>query len=1180
MTFFVGFGGVEVFVRVLCEPPRLFERHNHYYYPRSDLVQILMMVMKILTEVLLNHTELSWVLYDRFPGVFFRLLELIGVPSLRQAATPLLEHLISNLGPIFEIARTPLLIKLLHAKDEGVLASVYRVVALLVVPFLALSHSPLPSRHLLHPESMLLLKRVQRVIDSNVLWLLAQPNLMDRLIKLCEIRVSGIRMLNGHYITLVTPYAANMMRNYLNQANPLLNASESMLISSIEGGYFQEEEGEMGGEGGFDGVMGSFWHTLGTLPSLEPLVPGFFNLMANTNDVTDIFENVNNVISGGMLGFFDQSVEETIQTSNPIPEDAFRVDFSWFLGVSDARQRWRLQDLTLTMAEDDTRPQLYYGYGDSETVQRFYLNNQAVINWIAAKPSLTREVNEYLRLMTLRSVVESQSEILFVLNVMLSTFSFSDAWTKIKDCRWIPRADRIYDTAFFLNEELAPLVELPQHVELPDWLRKLPRFQPSPPPFSDESAKEGEESEKDPNRKKKENFRALSSLNTSDLYPAHWKLRPFHAFFNSEREAYAKDFSASMLHDQDDFCEDKHHYQHGADTIRKLELIHCIHEFWNMQDRQECTLLHSEDIPQYAKSIAAKMARSLASGKEESCVEAALSHTLEGYLRCFSFPYGINRNALNSPQTLLGAILLRSILEHRIYNTTRLPGYMGSLKPLKRFEAIFSLTAELVRYHFRNLRLLVAYVSGENSLIHLNDPKMTRRSPHIIFHFVNTTNNNDNNDGEDGNHDARYYKPYVEFLESPPLERCEFEPFGCILLSRLFRFGCEANLFIRAIMLSITPGLRSSQNYIAKAFPNIEDTQPTVLPVRAYNHVGDPFTAYPMRLAYIRQVSRKYVLSINKVLSKTRAIQSLSSTLKGKENLQGDGSDLTSIPNLLISLLDELLNAPHRLALKERPFPNLFSEDDRRFLRGENIDNNNSPNVEGNSENHIIFGPPPHWRLPLFSEDDFSDARDLRELNPLDACLFAQPYKLLFSILSPLNAELMMSTTRLCAITTVLLLFLREAHLQCRISAIDDILHRLRPLAERRYRKWQRKSRREKARHDQSPKDSLKNVQKAHSLCTECESTRSMGGGGRCSTFLAFGECFPLNEARLYYLCCGGCFYRNFFRLLCVWTGHYATCQNYLETLYFSTEVAFAEYKTVLLYLLRVLPNYFFPSMN
>ncbi|RHW68093.1 hypothetical protein DPX39_110059300 [Trypanosoma brucei equiperdum] len=144
-------------------------------------------MLRVLTELMVCHNELGWYYYDRYPGLFFRLLELANVPELRLVSLMMLEHLLLCVGPVLEISKVPALQKLIRVGDDVVLAVICRVVSLLIVPGVVLDQRESVPHRLLFPETLLPLQRIQRVIDSNVLWLIGEKGLVQRLVALCEV---------------------------------------------------------------------------------------------------------------------------------------------------------------------------------------------------------------------------------------------------------------------------------------------------------------------------------------------------------------------------------------------------------------------------------------------------------------------------------------------------------------------------------------------------------------------------------------------------------------------------------------------------------------------------------------------------------------------------------------------------------------------------------------------------------------------------------------------------------------------------------------------------------------------------------------------------------------------------------------------------------------------------------
>jgi len=183
--------------------------------------------------------------------------------------------------------------------------------------------------------------------------------------------------------------------------------------------------------------------------------------------------------------------------------------------------------------------------------------------------------------------------------------------------------------------------------------------------------------------------------------------------------------------------------------------------------------------------------------------------------------------------------------------------------------------------------------------------------------------------------------------------------------------------------------------------------------------------------------------------------------------------------------------------------------------------------------------------------------------------LLGEPHKLIYSLLCGVHAENMSSLTRLGAITTSVLIFMREAVLRGGESGVHNVLAALHTVAEPAFRKCREDSKRvEQERNEKGGPTAP--------FCTCAPAGHRPVY--RCTNFLIYGSCHPPNEAAVYHRTVGGCFFRNFMRLLCVWVGHYWACQRYVETLYCGTEIPFAEFKSMVMYLLHVLPHYFFQS--
>lgn len=1155
LAYFVGLGGIDLFVTLLCDvnvPTKASGSSRHRVRSAdaknstpSQFVMALASLMRMLTELLVCHNELGWYYYDRYPGVFFRLLELAKVSELRLTALIMLEHLVLSVGPVLEISKVPMLQELIRTSDNVTLALLCRVIALLIVPGVVLNQCESPHRRLAFPDSLLPLRRIQRVIDSNVLWLIGEKNLVKRLVQLCEVRgvinfrstMNSERPFSMLDVAVVEPFMWDW-------ATPAI-----VEMPSLNGGLFPNTF-----LGGMD---------FGQLGMADSRMP-FRNNNNNNNDVNNNGDNSNsNAVNPMQLregrddtaGRDADSAEDTTlqqaldnMTGVWTDDDAtltasvatagLNVDFSWFVGCTDAKQRWRLRDLTLREEVDDNRS-LLCGFGpvtDKKAHAAFQEQNRAF--WRFLRPVLQSPFFFY----TQQVIVGAQSEILFVLNLMQSTFFFGDVWCALRDCRWIETASRLYDVAFgshSLNRSMSPYVE--QLWRAPELLH-LPRF--LTPGESNE--KLGHDGEKQKGRRdegvtleeEEEGSDDSDSTTSSRDYDGSKRKRQQERFFSvgqlgEDNEAFIRHTSYLGITDDDDGFDDKNH-QHEPNTIRKLELLRGVQEFWNAQDRHECSMLHEGDTARQSAPLALKIAMMLAEGNEDSCVETSACHALEGYLRCFSFSER-EKSLESSPQTVLGKVLMRSILEHRVYNATYVPGLKGSLFPSKRIDSFFALLGELIRYHHDNLAILQDYVVGSVGLEHLNSPSVT--SSHARQLHVSS-------------------EQMEQLLRLPPLDRQEYDLFAAVILRRMYRHGCDTNLFLRSLFLSLTPGLRSKINYVWKnVTQNPVDVKECLDGVA---RVGDVVTGHPERLSYIGKHSREFIAILSE---RQRTVRRCSHETNNEGAAEHDAPSLfvSSLPSSLTlwDMLQILLRAPHRLSLEDRPFPCFFDDHDRALVMGD-ID---LPPI----------GPPPHLVVPLFPEMVGDEGDRLGSFAKLERALLHEPHKLLYNMLGPLNAERIQNAGRLCVVTTCILVFVRVACLGG-AGAVHELLDNLRPLATASYEKWRRRRdalnhcarswSRRRGRGGGTPK-------KGFCYCS------ARDGAARCSAFLVHGHCAPMGVSEKYYYDYGGCFFRNMFRLLCVWVGHYGACQRYVETLYYCTEVPFAESKCVVLYLMRVLPNYF-----
>ncbi|CBZ28568.1 conserved hypothetical protein [Leishmania mexicana MHOM/GT/2001/U1103] len=1345
---FLASGGLDIYCLILCDPfnPLRFSpertvrsmtalERGRRQRTLEHIIGIYAEVMLQLTDLVADQNDLGWVIYDRYPGVFYRLIEFLEDSSLWAAATGLLEHILACVGPVLEISKNPSLIRVLRRASPTALAAFCRFLALLILPGLAQGQNPILARRLHYPETVAVLRQVQRVVDSNVLWLIGEEGLVSTLISLCELRPNGLRVQQGGRSMMMFPPETTLIGGVGQRA---VNATRAGGRTSVvplgsedvdwedeeeeDGQWTDNEEQEgSGASGGSDGTA-DFIFDGSSLPTLFAGIERFLGIgqsqgqaprapAPSTNPtqlppqqgqqpsplpgstdpsgapprradesaaLSEYLEYIRTTVRSGavsaalgvnratsgvapslppppplstppeqggirvelgsgrgnmaaqvvaeleraglprdgaeQIAFLNRITSNQFQAEDPSRlvqwmldrdmledddmEQNFKssMDIHWWVGSADTRQRWRLRDPSLIPERDDNRYALV-----CSTVRRTIAPGPrppTLEEFNSANERLSAELFEPLpRVDALdlldpvdtQRIVESQSEVLYLLNMFLSTFYFSDSWKALRDCRWVPRSVPMLEAAFGLDPSLPAFVDVPPHVNLSDKLRTLPRY--LPPRAADD--------QEEPDR----------LADGSPRYPATWRLVPFLQLLG--------DLAVVYLRDPNQMSEEEtENHQHGPDTMRKMELLRGLYEYWNAQDRREQEMVVGDaEVVASAWRNAEAIARVLHRDQEDSCVRVSLYQTLDSYLRTFLFREAY-RDAPDCPQTRLGEALLTSVLE-RIYNGTRIPGLSGSMAPGRLLSNMLQVLGELLRYHAGNLRTLCAYVVGDRDMSHLNEAvsNPNRQNPVIL---------------------SAEHEEVEAILKRPPLEREEHEPFGSVLLRRLFTFGVDTHHLLRSLLLSLTPGLRSTGNYISKPVSDsVDDVRlPPTLP--GIGRTSDIISGDAVRISYVIRVSRQYTREIS--LAPAHGVRR---------------------EELLRELVCVLARTPHRQAPEHRPFPGLMcGENDLALLRSQWP----LPAV----------GPPPRLRATLFSRrgegsakarplstpcaeplcspthdildtaqaqtasttdlhdavETTEDAAQLEELAPLSRLLLGEPHKLIFSALCGLNIESMEDNSRLSVVTTVLLVFLRVASVgNSRESAaaaeanIRDVLAKMKSFAghghsvwlgeERAARAKERQARRRQALvsvsgdqgicacdwHD-APKaaeaeDQRQKPDEAAAALTDSFETPTGEGsaaakGGlapdelprRCPSFMAYGSCDPPHEGSVYQREFGGCFYRSFFRLLCLWVGYYASCQRYVETVYFSTEVAFGEYKTMALFLMRILPDFFMPHFS
>jgi len=603
------------------------------------------------------------------------------------------------------------------------------------------------------------------------------------------------------------------------------------------------------------------------------------------------------------------------------------------------------------------------------------------------------------------------------------------------------------------------------------------------------------------------------------------------------------DAASSCSGGSDDEDEDNANHRHDPETLRKLEVLRTMHEYVNAQDRCECVRLTTEPtVTPYMQTVAVKIAKQVAKGCEDACTDTIAAHCLEAAVRCFSF-YTPSRQRADSPQNIVADALMHHIIEERIYNATRSAGKPQSLLPYKRIDANFALLGELLKYNMRALLRFQQYLDGSiavQSLPTKYPPIAGQESP------------SEHGAHPPGNH------PVAADSKPMRLARGQREPMLSVLRYRLRQFGVDTNLFIRCLVLSLTPNITSPFNYVWKPLTATADdvlsepegraiasslTEALVLLPTA-ERVSETAALQMERIYYVREVSRRAIeahcsMDVNQRKRYRVDDASYNADVEWKER---------------VALLDTIMRAPQTRPLDQRPIPNVVNDEERELLRrGAPLPRAGLPSAVFDAlmqrcvMESFVSGNAAQQR-PVFN------ARDMNfdQLRFLERSLLSNPAELLYQMLSGLNAEAIENTERLCVVTSSVLVLLRCSALGGH-AAVEEVLRDLKTLVSRRLASRQRRQ-----RHVDS------NRERSHPPCSVATPLSE-----QCDNFAVFGACRPYSVVDVYYVQHAKYFFRNFFRLVCIWLAHYSCSQRYVETLFYCTHVPFGEWKIIMLYVWR-----------
>ncbi|CUG86588.1 Hypothetical protein, putative [Bodo saltans] len=882
-----------------------------------------------------------------------------------------------------------------------------------------------------------------------------------------------------------------------------------------------------------------------------------------------------------------QTIAESLSHDMPPINGLDSINFSWFCGRPDTKGRWRFQSMRVDPAEYErtfgllTPPEAHQRAGAKffETLQKDEVNRKA-----KASPKQQRA----MAVAEQQAIVNSQSEIFFVLNSIMVTCHYTKAWHVLASYNTLQRCLDVFDSVFFVNQQSTSIHASPPsrnstnntaNTFATDSVHTVDRFESS----------------------------HAVAHRAGKFYETFWnpcpttcivtpaaaaaagkqKVVPLGVGTNAHHNADVDDddFVTNLRDDpaattregdlSDDESEDSMDHRHDPDTLRKLELLRIIHEYCNAQDRGEWsrltqTLLPTTSVNGVSRTsstplmhdLAKKVASQLITGVEDACTETVGAHALESILRCLGFRSSTRRRlasgasggedesasliSSNNTHEAVAHILLPHLIGERIFNgITGSSGTAHALSPWKRVDAFFAVMGETCKYNSASIRLLVRYLKGDIAV-----PSTPT--------YLGTPVTQPNATGA------------ASALQSAPIARGQHDTVLSVFRYRLRRFGVDTNLFIRCMCLSITSELASPINYVWKPLNDSEasTTPANVVAIvdelkdsRSYlpdERVLEPTKNQMQRIYYVRELSRKLIEEFTQ-----RFMQSSSNSEEDTES--GDIRKMQWSRDALAAIF----KAPsfYDATPAGRPFPNLFSEEELCILHPCSA----LPRAGLSSElrNALVgtFGDTSAAPSGATAEADQQDLDFIAE------SIFQAPQELAYSMLSMLNAETIENTERLCVVTSTMLLFLRASRLGGQ-AAVDALLDSVADIARARREKYL--SRRKRLQRSGGSVAALAPCQ-AHGGAGQCNIETPLEH--QCDNFVFFGHCLPNTVVRDYYDLHGSDFFKNFFRLLCVWLAHYSCSQRYVETLYYCTEVPFGEWKMLALYLFRTIPNYFFAAV-
>ena len=634
---FIAYGGLEFVVRALEDSGASWVCRINALTSGTEFFGLL---IRLLTEVIIVDGAVAWYLWDVHRSVISRLLRLTGVSDLVEPVMTLLEHLVAIIGPAIDIAAVPVIREMCATTNEVTLASLCRVLALLIVP----GATTEPRRETEpFPQCLTRMTRMHDVVQRNVSFLLGVPQLVPRLLKLMEVKPQGIRLYQGN--RTVTVFIPDQQQQQMHHQQQQIHNNLALLAQQAAAAAGSNSES-------MSALLQQLYSMMSHAPPAAATPHAPFAETAEEEESDSSSEqsgalppheaaaalpsHLPAAAAGGGAPSLPieaiQQIAETIEQDLPATNSNSCASIGWLTGRPSVKERWRL-DSTLVYPSALDRAFLSL---ESDSVIR------GMNEYASARQTQQRDAGTQM-------IVNAQSEAIFVLNALISGAHYKEVWEKLSECSLLPRCLSIADAVFFENSST--------------------------------------------------NF-AMQATTTNGNGSGN---------FGSPVEAEeddASDTESEGSSDTDDFDSDDNH-KHDPDTLRKIEYVRLIQEFWNAQDLEECKKIgHDETNSHSRRPLMLRIARQYKTRMEDSCVDSLICHAIECYMRG-------TPSWLRPPEQNLAFEEVHECLISKMMGSD-LDSHNRCNKPLfSRFvEALGNLMAEMLRYNADVLLKLEAALKG------------------------------------------------------------------------------------------------------------------------------------------------------------------------------------------------------------------------------------------------------------------------------------------------------------------------------------------------------------------------------------------------------------------------------------------------------------------------------------